>query len=165
MEEDPPVHLVTPVNNILHSVFSNVEVYINNHQIYNSNGLFAHKSHISNNFKAAIFEYKGVLHCKGYDYEEPLIEKTDAPLSGPFFTRRMKMLSRPDGFTLYCKLEVHFSSSAKLLYPNMKIRLRLIRARPNFYMISDNRNFSLGTVDCSVYTGRLAVRNDYRKKN
>ena len=43
-EEEAPVPLVTHVNNILHSVFSNVEVYINNQQIYNSNGLYADKS-------------------------------------------------------------------------------------------------------------------------
>ena len=30
VEEDAPFPLVTHVNNILHSVFSNVEVYINN---------------------------------------------------------------------------------------------------------------------------------------
>ena len=67
---EAPVPLVTHVNNILHSIFSNVEVYINNQQTYNSNGLYAHKSYISNNFKGAISEYKGVLHCEGYDYEE-----------------------------------------------------------------------------------------------
>ena len=54
----------------MHSIFSNVEVYINNQQIYNSNGLYAHKSYISNNFKAAISEFKGNLHCEGYDYEQ-----------------------------------------------------------------------------------------------
>ena len=62
-EGDNPVPLVTHVNNIFNSFFSNVEVYINNQQIYNSNGLYAHKSYISNNFKGAICEYKGVLHC------------------------------------------------------------------------------------------------------
>ena len=30
-------------SNIVHSVFSNVEVYIDNWQTYNSNGLYAHK--------------------------------------------------------------------------------------------------------------------------
>ena len=54
----------------MHSIFSNVEVYINNQQIYNSNGLYAHKSYISNNFKAAISEYKEILHCEGFDYEQ-----------------------------------------------------------------------------------------------
>ena len=107
-EEEAPVLRVTYVNNILHSIFSNVEVYINNQQNYNSNGLFAHKSYISNNFQGAIFEYKGVLHCEGYDYEELPDEIMETPLSEPLFTRRMKMLSRPDGFMLYGKLGVDF---------------------------------------------------------
>ena len=75
---------VTHVNNIMHSIFSNVEVYINNQQIYNSNGLYAHKSYISNNFKAAISEYKGALHCEGYDYEQDP-EDNRNPLPDPFF--------------------------------------------------------------------------------
>ena len=56
--EEEEVARVTYVNNILHSIFSKIEVYINNQQIYNSNQLYAHKSYISNNFKAAISEYK-----------------------------------------------------------------------------------------------------------
>ena len=76
----------------------------------------------------------------------------------------MKMLSRPDGFTLYGKLGVDFFSTSEWLYPNMKIRLRLIRARPNFYMISDNPKVSLGSVDSSLYTRRIALKDDYHKK-
>ena len=83
------------------SIFLNVEVYINNQQIYNSNGLYAHKTYISNNNsdKGAISEYTGVLHWEGYDYEQDP-EDISNPLPEPFFTRRMKLLSRPDGFML-----------------------------------------------------------------
>ena len=125
--------------------------------------MYAHKSYISNNFKGAISEYKGVLHCEGYDYEDFSDEIMEAPLSEPFFTRRVKMLSRPDGFMLYGKLGVDFFSTSELSYPNMKVRLRLIRARPNFYMISDNPNVSLRIVDCSLYTRRIALKDDYHK--
>ena len=59
-DEEEEVARVTYVNNRILSIFSNVEVYINNQQIYNSNGLYAHKSYISNNFKGAITEYKVV---------------------------------------------------------------------------------------------------------
>ena len=163
-EEDDPVPLVTHVNIILLSIFSNAEMYINIQQLYNSNGLYVHKSYISNNLKGAISEYKRVLHCEGYDYEEFLDEILEAPLSEPFFTRRMKMLRRPDGFMLYGKLKVDFFSSSELLYPNMKVRLRLIRARPNFYMLSDNPNVSLGVVDCSLYTRRIALKDDYHRE-
>ena len=107
-EKEAPVLLVTQVNNILNSIFCNVEVYINSQQIYNSNGLYAHKSYIFNNFKGAISDYKGVLHCDGYDYEEFIDEIMEPPLSEPFFTKRIKLLSRPDGFMLYGGLGVDF---------------------------------------------------------
>ena len=161
--KEEEVARVTYVNNIMHSIFSNVEVYIHNQQIYKSNGLYAHKSYISINFKAAISEYKGVLHCEGYDNEQDP-EDISNPLPDPFFTRRMKLLSRPDGFMLYGKLWIDSFSTSEMLYPNMKIRLRLIGARPSFYMISDNPNVSLGIVDCSLYTRRIAPKDDYHKK-
>ena len=121
------------------------------------------QSCISNNFKGPITEYKGVLHCEGYDYEQDP-EDINNPLPYPFFTRRMELLSRPDGFMLYGKMGIDFFSTSELLYPNMKIRLRPIRARPSFYMISDNPNVSLGIVDYSLYTRRIALKDDYHKK-
>ena len=145
-EEQEEVARVTYVNNIMHSIFSNMEVYINIQQIYNSNGLYAHKSYISNNSKEAISEYKGVLHCEGYDYEQDLDDISD-PSPDPIFTRRMKLLSRPDGFMLYDKLGIEFFSTCELLYPNMEIRLRLIRTRPIFT--------SLATTPISVFEFRI----------
>ena len=64
---------------------------------------------------------------------------------------------------LYGKLGVDFFSTSELLYPNMEIKLRLIRARPNFYMISDNPNVSLGIVDCPLYTRRIALMDEYHE--
>ena len=110
-----------------------------------------------------ISEYKAVLHCEGYDYGEFPDEIMAAPWFEPFFTRKNKMFSRPDDLMLYGKLGVDFFSISELLYPNMKIRQRLIRARHNFYMISDNPNVSLEVVDCSFYTRRIALKDDYQK--
>ena len=76
----------------------------------------------------------------------------------------MKLLSRPDGFMLYGKLGIDFFSTSELFHPNMKNRLQLNKARPSFYMISDNPNVSLGIVDCSLYTRRIALKADYHKK-
>ena len=88
----------------------------------------------------------------------------EAPLSEPFLTRKMKMPSRPDGFMLYGKLGANFFCTSELLYQNMRSRLRLSRARPNFYINSDNPNVSFGVVDCSLYTRRIALKDDYHKK-
>ena len=126
--------------------------------------LYAHNSYFSNNFRGAISENNGVLNCEGYDYEKIPDEIMEAPLFEPFFTRKMKMLLRPDGLMLYGKLGVNFFSTSELLYPNLKIRSRLIRARPKFYMMSYNPNVSLGIVDYSIYTRRIALNDDYHKK-
>ena len=72
----------------------------------------------------------------------------------------MKILTRPDGFMLYNKLEVDFLVTSELPDRNMK----LFRARPIFYMISDNPNVSLGSIDCSLYTRRIARNDDYYKR-
>ena len=64
-------------------------------------------------------------------------------MSEPFFTRKIKMSSTTHGFILYDKLGVDLFSTSELLDPNMKIRLRLIRARLNIYTISDNPKVSL----------------------
>ena len=162
--QEAPVPLATHVSNILNSIFSNDELYINSQRNCNSKVLYAHKSYIFNNFKGAISEYKEVLHCEGYDYEKFLDEIMEAPLFEHFITRRLKMPSRPDGFMLYGKMRVDFFSTSEFLYPNLKSRLRLIRARKNFYMISDIPIVSLGTVPCSHYTCSIALKDDYHKK-
>ena len=64
-EEDAPVPLVTHVNNILHSIFSNVEVYINNQQIYNSNGLHAHTSYNFQQLQGSHLRIQGSFALRG----------------------------------------------------------------------------------------------------
>ena len=100
---------ITHVNKILHSIFSNGEFDINNHQIYSWNGLYAHKSHISNNFKSTLTDYKRVSHCEGYDYEED----PKNLLEGPFFTGRVKFYSSPDRFMLCGKLGIEFPTTSE----------------------------------------------------
>ena len=80
-EQEAPVPFLHHVNNILHSFFSNVEEYINSQQNYNSNGLYAHKSHISNNFLRFLLEYKGFWHRERYNYEDFPDEIMESPLS------------------------------------------------------------------------------------
>ena len=162
-DDEAPVPLGTHVYNILHSIFSDVVVYINNHQIYKSNGMYAHKSYISNDVKGTISEYKVVLHSEGYEYEEFPDKIMESPSSDYFLTKRRKMLSRLDVFTLYGKSWDDFFTTSEIFYPNMKNRLRLIRANLNFYMISDNPNVCLGIVDCALYTRHIALKDDYHK--
>ena len=111
-ENEAPVPLVTHVNNILYTICSNVEMYINNQQFYKFNGLYAHKNDNSNNFKGAISEYKGVLHCEVYVYEELPDEFMGAPLPELFSEGERKCLA--DLMASCCMLNWMLASSPLL---------------------------------------------------
>ena len=85
---------------------------------------------------------RGFCSAGGMIMENFVYEIMESLLSEPFFTKRMKTLSGPDGFMLYDKLGVDIFSTSELLYPSMKIRLRLITATLSFNMISNNPNVS-----------------------
>ena len=82
-----------------------------------------------------------------------------------FSKEESKLYSRTDGFMLYGRLGIAYLTTLELLYPNMKVRIRLIRAILNFYLMSKNADVSLRIVDCSLYTRRVKLNEDYHKKN
>ena len=95
---------------------------------------------------------KGILACHEYSFEE----LPDAFDMHPF-TDRANCLGTEITFLLYGRLAIDLFTCKKLLLPNPKIRIKLIRARPSFYMLSDNPNVSLKIVDCSLFTRRFLV--------
>ena len=64
-------------------------------------------------------------------------------------------------------LRIWSSKGSNLLLNEIKqyeTRRRLIGARHNFYMISDNTIVSFGIVDCSLCTRGIALKDDYHKR-
>ena len=64
-------------------------------QLYNSDGLYAHNSYISNIFNGAISEYNGGLNCEVYDYDEFPDEFMGALFSKLFSQGKLKFLVDP----------------------------------------------------------------------
>ena len=153
---DDDLHYLTHVNNLLHSLFSNCKVYLNNQQVYNSNGLYGHKALISNEFNASTRNNEAILACHAYEFEK---EPSDFEKS-PFIDREEELLLK-NGTNYYGKLAIDLFQCEKLLLPNTKVRLKLICARPNFYMISYNPHVSLKVLECSLFTRRVVVNEVY----
>ena len=85
---DDDLHYLTLVNNILQSLFSNCEVYLNNKQVYNSNGLYGHKALISIEFNASTRINEGILAFHGCEFEK---EPSDYEKS-PFIDQEEELL-------------------------------------------------------------------------
>ena len=119
MEEDP---LVTPVSNILHSIFRML-------MCTSTISKFTVPMDCKRtSFTILTTSREPSLSTKEFCTKKGIIMK-NLPmrlwtLPCPNFFTRMEVLSRPDGFMLYGKLGVDFFCTSELLYPNKKIRLR-----------------------------------------
>ena len=151
-DEESKTYL-TYVNNLLHSLFSNCEVYFNKTMVYNSNELCSHKAQISVEFNSSAVINKRIIACHGYSSEN----FSDAFVIVCPFTDRTNSLGTGITFSLYGRVAIDLFTCEKLLLPKTKFRIKLIRARPNFYMLSDNPIVSLKIVDCSLFTRRILV--------
>ena len=81
---------------------------------------------------------KGIIACHGYSFEEYPKAFDMYP-----FTDRANSLGSRIYFSLYGRLAIDLFTCETLLLPKTKVRIKLIRAIPNFYMLSDNPNVSL----------------------
>ena len=95
---------------------------------------------------------KGILACHWYSFEE-YPEAFDKYA----ITDRANSLGSGIIFSLYGRLAIDLCFCEKLLLPKTKVRIELIGARPNFYMLSENSNVSLKIDDCSLFTRRMLV--------
>ena len=95
---------------------------------------------------------KGTHACQGNSFED----FPDAFDMHPF-TDRTKSLGTGITFSLYGRLAINLFAGEKLLLPNTKVRIKITRARPYFYMQSDNPNVSLKIGDCSLFTRTVLV--------
>ena len=117
-----------------------------------------HNALISNEFNASTRNNDGILACHGYEFEK---ESSDFD-KNPFMDREEELLLK-NGTSYYSKLAIDLFQCEKLLLPNTKVRLKLIRGRPKFYTISYNPHVSLEVLDCSLFTRRVVVNEVYHQ--
>ena len=73
------------------------------------------------------------------------------------FTDRTNSLESGITFSLYGRFAIDLFTCEKLLLRKTELRIKLIRARPNFYMLSNNPKVNLKIVVCSLFTRRTLV--------
>ena len=106
--------------------------------VYNAYGLYPHKAQLSIEFNSSSVSNKGILACHGYSF----VLYPESFDMHPF-PDRANSLGSGIVFSLYGRLDIELLTFEKFLLPKTNVRIKLIRARPNFYMLSDNSNVSL----------------------
>ena len=80
----------------------------------------------------------------------------------PFIDQEEELLLK-NGTTYYGKSAIDLFQCEKLLLPNTKVRPKLIRARPNFFMISYNPHVSYKIPDYYLFKSRVVVNEVYQQ--
>ena len=109
------------VNNALHSLFSNCEVYLNNEQVHSANSLYAHQVFVSAEFSGTKGTKESLSQCQGYRYEIEPNNFTKRAFTDTVFQKDK------DEFTFYGPLAIGLFACETLLLPNVNLRLKLIR--------------------------------------
>ena len=73
-----------------------------------------------------------------------------------FIDREEELLMR-NGTSYNGQLAINLFQCGKFSLPNTKVRLKLIHARPNFYIISYNPHHCLEVINCSLFTRLVDV--------
>ena len=146
------------VNNALHSLFSNCEVYLNNEQVHSANSLYAHQAFVSAEFSGTKGTKESLSQCQGYRYE---IEPND-------FTKRAftdtVFQKDKDEFTFYGPLAIGLFACETLLLPNVNLRLKLIWSSPAFYMIdTGGLNSEAIILEACLFTRQVAISDNWMR--
>ena len=149
--KDAPVF----VNNVLHSLFSDCDIYANGVKISSANGVYGHKSFLETELSHTRSAKNTWLKCQGYTYEENPSQLGD----GSAVRQRNQQTRESQVIKLYGKLAVDFFTCEKLLLPNVSLRIKLVRARDDFVTISENagKHYSVEITNANLFVRKMTV--------
>lgn len=128
---------VSPVNNFLHSLFSTIDVYLNNKLITNNSDTYPYRAYIEN--LLSFNKESKTTHLKGGDLwisDTPgKFEITNLSQQNEGLDERNKVMAGSKSFELCGRLHLDVFLQEKYLPNGLEIRLRLNRTHPNFCMI------------------------------
>lgn len=146
------------VNNILHSVFSNCEVFLQGNQVSTANNLYHHKVLMETEVSHPTECKKGLLFCQGYEYETDPSDIED----GSAFEKRRDRLTEDGTIYVYGKVNADFFGTDKYILPGVEVRLRLTRAPNTLVTISDStdREYGLVIKKASLFVHKLELQHE-----
>ena len=147
----------TLVNNILHSLFSDCNVYANGLKISSANGLYGHKSLIETELSYGRGAKDTWLACQGYTHEPAPNDQTAAP----FTTRRAAIRQSAENMFIG-KVGSDFFTCDKHLLSGVTLRISFVRARESFCLISEGaaKNYVIRITEASLYVRKMVVSDN-----
>jgi hypothetical protein len=125
-----------PVNNFLHSLFSQVDVYFNDKLVSTSNNLYPYRAYLETLLNHGNDSQDSHLTCMMYYPDEPgkMDSSTSLAANKGNVNRMNVAFKNKSGFDLIGSLHSDFFHQNRYLLNNVDVKVRLIRSRIEFCM-------------------------------
>ena len=148
--------MVSPVNNFLHSLFTQVDVYLNQRLVSSPGNTYAYRSYIETllNYGPAA---KGSHLTAGLWYNDDAgnMDKTDETNGG--FKARRNLTIKSKAVDLMGHIHADIFNQEKFLLNGVELRLRLIRSRDAFSLMSATSTFKVNIMEANLYVRKNKI--------
>ena len=117
----PATTVITPINNLLSSLFSDVRLILNNISVEGGSSLYPYKSHLTVGLQYNSEVKKCQMRCAGWSEDA---------------TARKTWLKGSKSMELVGPLHLDFFNQSQHLLPGVNMRIRLTRAKDEFVVIT-----------------------------
>jgi hypothetical protein len=147
---------VAPVNNIMHSLFSDVKLTVGNTQVEGGVHLYPYRAYMNNLLLFSKASKNEQLCASGY-------YKDTAGSMGPAaankgYQNRLKLTSENKTIELCGPLCLDLCSQAKYILSQVPIHIKLTRAKPEFYLMRSGTDVKDNTARIVIDEATLYVR-------
>ena len=143
---------VFPINNFFHSMFSGIDLYINNKLITNNSDTYPYRAYLENLFSYGSDVKDNQLKAAEFWPEDEAGAFED--ITNASITDRGKRVAKSKSVELQGKLHLDLAMQEKYLPNGLEFKLRLNRSSPQFCLMSDNYPAKI-----KIDTAILRVRN------
>jgi hypothetical protein len=157
--------VVAPTNNFLHSLFSQVDVTLNNDKIETSNGKYPYKAYINELLNFGQDAKKSILQSSLFIKDSPgfmdSLEITDKTKGNEGFIERRKQLIKGKGTLDLCgRIHSDILNSNKYLLNGVEMRIKLTRSSNDFCLLTqDDGNFSVNIKEAILFIRKVSINS------
>ncbi|MEW8546194.1 MAG: hypothetical protein AB2693_21965 [Candidatus Thiodiazotropha sp.] len=143
---------VGPVNNFLHSMFSGIDLYLNNKLVTNSMDTYPYRAYMENLFSFGSDAKENQLKASEFWYEDTAAKFEDFTTKS--IKNRIAAVKLSKAVELQGRLHLDLAMQEKYLPNGVEIKLRLNRSSPRFSLMAESYPCKV-----KIDTAILSVRN------
>lgn len=147
---------VGPVNNWLHSLFSQVDVYLNQRLVSTPGNTYAYRSYIETllNYGPAAKE-SHLTSALWYNDEAGDMDDVEDANDGLVNRREFTAKSTPVDMLGHIHSDIF--NQEKFLINGVELRVRLIRSRDAFSLLAKDANYKVNIIEANLYARRVRI--------